>query len=145
MNGANGVGNSGVLSKIDAERQAQRSYWTEHSVETTVEAMMLDSQAKAIDLEERPEVSMSSLCVFDQPLLLCVVANRVCKLAPPNTCCTEIAWRLALRMASNRGPCSVAGARDVRISEGKASDGAGGWHWAVYWRFGSSRKIGVGP
>ena len=55
MNGANGVG--GVLNKAAAEREAQRLYWTEHSEETTVEAMMLDSQAKAIDLEERPEVS----------------------------------------------------------------------------------------
>lgn len=55
MNGANGVG--GLLSKAAAEREAQRLYWTEHSEETTVEAMMLDSQAKVIDLEERPEVS----------------------------------------------------------------------------------------
>ena len=62
MNGASGVdGVGGVLSKVAAEREAQRSYWTEHSVETTVEAMMLDSQAKAIDLEERPEVSCSVL------------------------------------------------------------------------------------
>lgn len=62
MNGANGVNSvGGLLSKIAAEREAQRSYWTEHSVETTVEAMMLDSQAKAIDLEERPEVSCSTL------------------------------------------------------------------------------------
>lgn len=61
MNGANGVSNKSVPSKIDAERQAQRSYWTEHSVETTLEAMMLDSQAKAIDLEERPEVRVFSL------------------------------------------------------------------------------------
>ena len=59
MNGANGVSHDGsVLRKTDAERQAQRSYWREHSVETTLEAMMLDSQAKAIDLEERPEVSV---------------------------------------------------------------------------------------
>lgn len=57
MNGANGVdGDRSVVGKTNAERQAQMLYWTEHSVETTVEAMMLDSQAKAIDLEERPEV-----------------------------------------------------------------------------------------
>ena len=57
MNGVNGVsGVNGANGKTDAERHAQRTYWTEHSVETTVEAMMLDSQAKAIDLEERPEV-----------------------------------------------------------------------------------------
>ena len=59
MNGANGVdGDRSVVGKTNAERQAQMLYWTEHSVETTVEAMMLDSQAKAIDLEERPEVSL---------------------------------------------------------------------------------------
>ena len=59
MNGANGVdGDRSVVGKTNAERQAQMLYWTEHSVETTVEAMMLDSQAKAIDLEERPEVSI---------------------------------------------------------------------------------------
>jgi phosphoethanolamine N-methyltransferase len=43
-------------AKAEAERQAQKAYWTEHSKETTVEAMMLDSQAKLIDLEERPEI-----------------------------------------------------------------------------------------
>ena len=54
MNGVNGTDN--VTGKTAAERSAQKSYWTEHSVETTVEAMMLDSQAKIIDKEERPEV-----------------------------------------------------------------------------------------
>ena len=39
------------------ERHLQKSYWTENSLEATVEAMMLDSQAAAIDKEERPEVS----------------------------------------------------------------------------------------
>lgn len=53
----NGV-TSSTNGKTDAERNAQRSYWTEHSVETTVEAMMLDSQAKVIDKEERPEVGV---------------------------------------------------------------------------------------
>lgn len=38
------------------ERDAQRTYWKEHSSEATVEAMMLDSQASVIDKEERPEV-----------------------------------------------------------------------------------------
>lgn len=38
------------------ERQAQKSYWKEHSSEATVEAMMLDSKAKDIDKQERPEV-----------------------------------------------------------------------------------------
>ena len=38
------------------ERTLQKSYWTDHSLEASVEAMMLDSQAKMIDREERPEV-----------------------------------------------------------------------------------------
>ena len=54
MNGVKNTNN--MIGKTAAERDAQRLYWTEHSVETTVEAMMLDSQAKVIDKEERPEV-----------------------------------------------------------------------------------------
>ena len=42
-------------------REQQKSYWKDHSSEATVEAMMLDSQAAAIDKEERPEVSNSCL------------------------------------------------------------------------------------
>ncbi|KAJ6836611.1 phosphoethanolamine N-methyltransferase 1-like [Iris pallida] len=38
------------------ERAAQKSYWTEHSKDLTVEAMMLDSRASDLDKEERPEV-----------------------------------------------------------------------------------------
>lgn len=34
----------------------QKAYWKEHSGDATVEAMMLDSQAKDIDKLERPEV-----------------------------------------------------------------------------------------
>lgn len=41
-----------------AEREAQREYWKEHSSEATVEAMMLDSKAADIDKMERPEVSL---------------------------------------------------------------------------------------
>jgi hypothetical protein len=40
----------------DAEREAQRAYWSEHS-NGTVEAMMLDSKAAEIDVLERPEVT----------------------------------------------------------------------------------------
>lgn len=58
MNGVNGVDHLVVVNgKVYDERNLQKSYWTEHSVEATVEAMMLDSQAKAIDKEERPEVN----------------------------------------------------------------------------------------
>ncbi len=64
MNGVNGTDN--VIGKTAAERSAQKSYWTEHSVETTVEAMMLDSQAKVIDKEERPEVGN---CDVSLPLI----------------------------------------------------------------------------
>lgn len=38
------------------ERQIQKNYWVEHSVDLTVEAMMLDSMASDLDKEERPEV-----------------------------------------------------------------------------------------
>ncbi|KAJ3670686.1 hypothetical protein LUZ60_008112 [Juncus effusus] len=38
------------------ERNAQKSYWLEHSKDLTVEAMMLDSHAADLDKEERPEV-----------------------------------------------------------------------------------------
>ncbi|RZC61268.1 hypothetical protein C5167_023026, partial [Papaver somniferum] len=38
------------------EREIQKSYWIEHSVDLTVEAMMLDSKASDLDKEERPEV-----------------------------------------------------------------------------------------
>ncbi|KAL3839016.1 hypothetical protein ACJIZ3_023607 [Penstemon smallii] len=40
----------------DQEREMQKSYWIEHSVDLTVEAMMLDSKACDLDKEERPEV-----------------------------------------------------------------------------------------
>lgn len=39
-----------------SEREAQKSYWLEHSTQPTVEAMMLDSKASEIDQLERPEV-----------------------------------------------------------------------------------------
>lgn len=38
-----------------AERAVQEAYWKEHS-QGTVEAMMLDSQARVLDKMERPEV-----------------------------------------------------------------------------------------
>ncbi|KAL8246039.1 hypothetical protein R6Q59_007255 [Mikania micrantha] len=38
------------------EREIQKNYWVEHSVDLTVEAMMLDSMASDLDKEERPEV-----------------------------------------------------------------------------------------
>lgn len=38
------------------EREIQKNYWIEHSVDLTVEAMMLDSKASDLDKEERPEV-----------------------------------------------------------------------------------------
>jgi hypothetical protein len=44
------------VSLFAAERNIQSNYWKEHSVVPSVEAMMLDSQASKLDLEERPEV-----------------------------------------------------------------------------------------
>nr|BAC57960.1 phosphoethanolamine N-methyltransferase [Tripolium pannonicum subsp. tripolium] len=38
------------------EREIQKNYWVEHSVDLTVESMMLDSMASDLDKEERPEV-----------------------------------------------------------------------------------------
>ncbi|KAK7291349.1 hypothetical protein RIF29_06418 [Crotalaria pallida] len=38
------------------ERHVQRTYWTEHSADLSVECMMLDSNASDLDKEERPEV-----------------------------------------------------------------------------------------
>lgn len=59
------------LTKLSLNhREVQKTYWTEHSNEATVEAMMLDSQAATIDKEERPEVS----CALD---LSCVIAGTL--------------------------------------------------------------------
>ncbi|OIW10134.1 hypothetical protein TanjilG_21971 [Lupinus angustifolius] len=46
---------SGKVGSMD-EREVQKSYWVEHSVDLSVEAMMLDSKAQYLDVEERPEV-----------------------------------------------------------------------------------------
>lgn len=40
----------------EAERDIQKKYWAEHSIDLTVEAMMLDSKASDLNKEERPEV-----------------------------------------------------------------------------------------
>ena len=45
-----------IVEDSGKERTLQKSYWADHSLEASVEAMMLDSQAKMIDREERPEV-----------------------------------------------------------------------------------------
>ncbi|GAA0144799.1 methyltransferase [Lithospermum erythrorhizon] len=42
--------------KLGEEREVQKNYWIEHTVDLTVEAMMLDSKAADLDKEERPEV-----------------------------------------------------------------------------------------
>lgn len=42
-------------------------YWTDNSSEATVEAMMLDSQAAAIDKLERPEVWQAVCHPLDCP------------------------------------------------------------------------------
>ncbi|KAL2461789.1 Phosphoethanolamine N-methyltransferase 1 [Abeliophyllum distichum] len=48
----------------EEEREVQKRYWIEHSVDLTVEAMMLDSKASDLDKEERPEV-LSLLPPYD--------------------------------------------------------------------------------
>ena len=45
-----------MLEKLEEERRAQKKYWEEHSKDLTVESMMLDSRAKDLDKQERPEV-----------------------------------------------------------------------------------------
>lgn len=44
------------LYNAGEEREVQKNYWVEHSVDLTLEAMMLDSKASDLDKEERPEV-----------------------------------------------------------------------------------------
>ncbi|KAH7859216.1 hypothetical protein Vadar_033263 [Vaccinium darrowii] len=51
------------------EREVQKSYWMEHSVDLTVESMMLDSKAADLDKEERPEV-LSLLPPFEGKSIL---------------------------------------------------------------------------
>lgn len=57
------------------ERQIQEKYWKEHTADLTVEAMMLDSQAKKLDTEERPEV-LFSRCL---PSFVCYARSRYLK------------------------------------------------------------------
>ena len=49
-----------IVEDSGKERTLQKSYWADHALEASVEAMMLDSQAKMIDREERPEVGCIS-------------------------------------------------------------------------------------
>ncbi|CAN0891459.1 Phosphoethanolamine N-methyltransferase [Linum grandiflorum] len=51
------------------EREIQKNYWTEHSVDLTVESMMLDSKAADLDKEERPEV-LSLLPLYEEKSVL---------------------------------------------------------------------------
>ncbi|KAF4385261.1 hypothetical protein G4B88_026544 [Cannabis sativa] len=53
-----------VNNVIIEEREIQKCYWKEHSVDLTLEAMMLDSKASDLDKEERPEV-LSLLPPYD--------------------------------------------------------------------------------
>lgn len=53
-----------MAAQVGQEREIQKNYWAEHSVDLTVEAMMLDSKAADLDKEERPEV-LSLLPPFD--------------------------------------------------------------------------------
>lgn len=46
------------------ERTVQKSYWMEHSVDLTIQSMMLDSRASDLDKEERPEVIILFIAVI---------------------------------------------------------------------------------
>lgn len=45
-----------VLYCTEQEREVQKNYWSEHSADLSLEAMMLDSKASDLDKEDRPEV-----------------------------------------------------------------------------------------
>ncbi|TXG50852.1 hypothetical protein EZV62_023376 [Acer yangbiense] len=47
---------STVKDNTHEEREIQKKYWMVHSVDLSVESMMLDSKASDLDKEERPEV-----------------------------------------------------------------------------------------
>lgn len=68
-----------VVEDSGKERSMQKSYWADHSLEASVEAMMLDSQAKMIDREERPEVRQK--CLIHTRAFFCAFAAW--KSAPP--------------------------------------------------------------
>ena len=55
---------------VGEEREIQKNYWAEHSVDLTVEAMMLDSKAADLDKEERPEVISPFLMDVKRALLV---------------------------------------------------------------------------
>ena len=62
------VGAEAKLADTDVgHRATQKAYWTENSLDATVEAMMLDSQAATIDKLERPEVCIPGARVCDRP------------------------------------------------------------------------------
>ncbi|ETK83144.1 hypothetical protein L915_11579, partial [Phytophthora nicotianae] len=45
-----------TIENIDTTRQQMKSYWTEHSSNTDIETMMLDSNAKVLHEREMPEI-----------------------------------------------------------------------------------------
>lgn len=59
-----------IIGFVGDERKVQKNYWIEHSVDLTVEAMMLDSKATDIDKEERPEVIFPFFIPF---FVFCIV------------------------------------------------------------------------
>ncbi|KAE8792383.1 Phosphoethanolamine N-methyltransferase 1 [Hordeum vulgare] len=62
-------GISGLLAKLEEEREAQKRYWEGHSRDLTFEAMMLDSRAADLDKEERPKI-LSLLPSYEGKLVL---------------------------------------------------------------------------
>lgn len=58
-----------MIGVVADEREVQKDYWMEHSLDLTVEAMMLDSKAADLDKEERPEVIIFFSISFSFPFL----------------------------------------------------------------------------
>lgn len=100
-----------------SERTVQAEYWKEHSISPTVEAMMLDSQAKLIDKQERPEVlrmlgSVKGCRVLElgagigrftgelaataeHVLAVDFMANLIAQNREINSHCTNVEWKAA--------------------------------------------------
>jgi hypothetical protein len=100
----------------EEERQVQKSYWIEHSLQPTVEAMMLDSKAAEIDQLERPEVCVC-VCVGG----LCAEGCGVLRSAAPPGCCCRYTPRSAAAHAQQHAPHPSSRARACRCARDAAS------------------------
>lgn len=115
----------------DAERQAQKAYWKEHSENATVEAMMLDSKAADIDKLERPEVGRAEPRSTDR------------KRSRP------IATRMSPTLLASCPDCLLLGVQAGSQAAGArgrpAGRGAGRRDWQVRLAGSAQRRRGSGP